>query len=85
MGALSPSRQVRAQTVLRVPTFILRCYGRRHLPLDTNPDENIRQPLRSKKETHVIYSANMEPLRRLLPIGSRLGTLVRRTARRGGT
>ena len=27
---------------------------------------------------------NIGPLRRLLPVGSRLGTLVRRVARRGG-
>ena len=56
MGALSPSRHVRAQIELRVPTFILQCYGRRYLPSDTNPDENIRQPLQSKRETHVIHS-----------------------------
>ena len=56
MGALGPSRHVRAHTVLRAPTFILQCYGRQHLPSDMNHDGNIRQPLRFKKETHVIYS-----------------------------
>ena len=69
--------------MLRAPIFILQCYGRRHLPSDTNPDRNIRQPLRSKRKIMSSIVTNMGPLRRLLPIGSRLGTLVRRAARRG--
>ena len=70
--------------MLRAPTFILQCYGRWHLPSDTNPDGNIRQPLRSRRKLMSSTVTNMWPLRRLLPIGSRLGTLVRRAARRGG-
>ena len=60
------------------PTFVLQCYGRRHLPSDTNPDGNIRQPLRSRRKLISSTVTNVGPLRRLLPVGSRLGTLVHR-------
>ena len=81
-GALSPSRHVRAQIVLWTPTFVLQCYGRRHLPSDTNPDRNIRQPLWSRRKLMSSTVTNVGPLRRLLLVGSWLCTLARRTIRR---
>ena len=82
MGALSPSRHVRARPVLWAPIFVLQCYGHQHLPSDMNPDGNIRQPLWSRRKLMSSIVMNLGPLRHLLPVGSWLGTLARRTIRR---
>ena len=84
MGVLSPSRHVRAQTILWASTFVLQYYGRRHLLSDTNPDGDIQQPLRFRRKLMSSTVTNVGPLRRLLPVGSRFGTLVRRATRQDG-
>ena len=83
MGALSPSRHVRAQTVLWAPTFVLQCYGRWHFTSDMNPNGNIRHPLRFRRKLMPSIVMNVGPLHRLLLVGSRLSTLVHCSACRG--
>ena len=83
-GALRPSRHVRARTVLWAPTFVLQCCGRRHLPSGTDPDRSTRHLLWSRRKLASPTVTGVRSLCRLLPVGSRIRTLVRRADRRSG-
>ena len=72
------------RTVLLAPTFVLQCCGRRYLPSGADPDGRIRQPLRSRKRLTSSTVTDVRSLRRPFPVGSRINTMVRRAAHRGG-
>ena len=53
------------------------------MPLGVDPDGSIRQPLWSRRKLASSTATDVRSLRCLLPIESRISTLVRRVARRG--